>query len=148
MRLVNYAAVAALAALATPAKADETRVEVRSGIVWCCGVSDETIGLAVGHDFDLGGDMFAGIEAVADTDFDFVDPTIGVNARLGTKLGEDTKVFVLGGYAYETGFDFDDALIGAGVQHNVGEKALLSLQYQRYLDTDVNRVAVGFGLRF
>ncbi|QDH35298.1 porin family protein [Porphyrobacter sp. YT40] len=148
MRLVTFAAAASLAAIATSAQADETRVEVRTGIVWCCGVSDETIGLAVGHDFDLGGDLFAGVEAVADTNFDFVDPTIGVNARLGTKLGEQTKVFGLVGYAYETDFDIDDAVVGAGVQHNVGEKALLSLQYQRYLDLDINRVAVGVGLRF
>ncbi len=92
--------------------------------------------------------MFIGVEAVADTNFDFVDPTIGVNARIGTKLGEDTKVFGLLGYAYETGFDIDDALIGAGIQQNVGKKSLLSVQYQRYLDLDINRVLVGFGFRF
>lgn len=150
MRLAPLSAVAAaaIAVLATPAQADETRVEVRTGIVWCCGVSDETIGVAVGHDFDLGSEMFVGVEAVADTDFDFIDPTIGVNARLGTKLSEETKVFVLGGYAYETGFDFDDAVFGAGLQHNFTEQALLSVQFQRYIDTDVNRAVVGFGIRF
>ena len=148
MRFSTIATAAAIAAIATPAYADETRAEVRGGIVWCCGVSDETIGVALGHDFDVGAGLFIGVEAVADTSFDFGDPTIGANARIGTKLGEDTKVFGLVGYAYETTFDFDDAVIGTGVQQNVGEKALLSLQYQRYLDTDVNRVVVGLGFRF
>ncbi len=148
MHRFAFAAAAAAAAIAAPAQANETRVEVRGGIVWCCGVSDETIGLAVGHDYDLGDTLFIGVEAVADTDFDISDPVLGVNARLGTKVGEQTKLFVMGGYAHATGTDLDDAVIGAGLQHNLGEKALLSVQYQRYLDTDVNRALVGIGLRF
>lgn len=148
MRLQAIAAAAVAAVIATPASADETRVEVRGGIVWCCGVSDETIGVALGHDFTASNDLFIGVEAVADTNFDFVDPTIGVNARLGTMMSENSKLFVTAGYAYETGIDYDDILIGAGYQHNFGTNALLSVQYQRYIDLDINRASVGIGYRF
>lgn len=148
MRPYAFAAAAAAATLATPAYADETRVEARGGIVWCCGASDETIGLVVGHDFDIGEKVFLGVEGVVDSNFDLDDPVLGVNARLGTKVGENTKIFALAGYAHATDFDQDDAVVGAGVQHNLGEKALLSLQYQRTLDLELNRVLVGVGLRF
>lgn len=148
MRFQTIALAAAAAAIATPAYADESRIEARGGVAWCCGVSDETIGVAVGHDFDLKSTLFIGVEAVADTDFNFTDPVIGVNARLGAKVGEDTKVFALAGYAYSTGIELDDAVVGAGVQHNVGQTTLLSLQYQRSVDFDINRVLVGVGVRF
>lgn len=148
MRLLATGAALAVATIAAPALADETRVEVRGGIVWCCGISDETIGLALGHDFDIGTSTFIGVEAVADTNFDFVDPTIGVNARIGGKLGESGKLFGVAGYAYETTFDLDDFVLGAGYQHNLGSNALISFQYLRYMDTDINRAAVGVGYRF
>lgn len=148
MRRLAIIAAAAATVIATPAYANETRVEARGGVVWCCGVSDETIGFAIGHDYDLGDTLFIGVEGVLDTDFDISDPVLGVNARLGTKIGETTKIFALAGYAHSTGVDLDDAVIGAGIQHNLGEKALMSLQYQRYLDTDVNRALVGIGIRF
>lgn len=142
------AAMAAATVVATPAYAGESRVEVRGGVIWCCGVSDETIGLALGHDFDAGSAMFIGIEAVADTNFDFVDPTLGVNARIGAKLGQGGKLFGTVGYAIETGYDIDDFVVGAGYQHNLGTNALVSVQYQRYTDLDVNRATVGIGYRF
>lgn len=148
MRRLAFAAAAAAAAFATPAYANETRVEVRGGVVWCCGESDDTIGLAVGHDYDLGDSLFIGVEGVIDSNFDLDDPVLGVNARLGTKVGEKTKIFALAGYAHATGVDYDDAVIGAGLQHNLGEKALLSVQYQRVLDLEVNRALVGVGIRF
>ncbi|MFO6448654.1 outer membrane protein [Erythrobacter sp. NE805] len=148
MRHIAFAAAAAAAVVATPAHADETRIEARGGIVWCCGVEDETIGLVVGHDFDVGEKIFFGVEGVVDSNFDLDDPVLGVNARLGTKLGEKTKLFALAGYAHATGVDIDDAIVGAGVQHNLGEKALVSLQYQRALDSELNRVLVGVGFRF
>lgn len=142
------AAVAAVTFAASPAYAGETRVEVRGGVVWCCGVSDETLGLAIGHDFDISSDLFVGVEGVIDTNFDFVDPTLGLNARIGTKLSENAKLFGTVGYAHETGYSDDDFAIGAGYQHNIGAKALVSVQYQRYLDSDINRATVGVGYRF
>ncbi|MES2700243.1 MAG: hypothetical protein V4647_11600 [Pseudomonadota bacterium] len=146
--LTISAAVAACAFAATPALANEARVEARGGIAWVSGTSTESIGLAVGYDADLDDSFFAGIEAVADTDFDFSDPVLGVNARLGANVGEGGKAFVTAGYAYDTWSEFDDAVIGAGYQHNIGTNALLSIQYQRYVDLDINRATVGLGFRF
>lgn len=148
MRFANIAAVAVLATVATPAVANETRLEARGGIAWVSGASDETIGVALGHDVDLGQTTFIGVEAVADTDFNISDPTIGVNARLGFKAGENSKLFASAGYAYSTGFEIDDAVVGAGFQHNLGASSLVSIQYQRYIDFDINRATVGLGFRF
>jgi hypothetical protein len=134
--------------VSSPALANEGRVELRTGIAWVSGVSDETIGIAAGYDADVSENVFVGVEAVADTDFNFVSPTLGVNARLGTKVMETGRLFALAGYAYETQFDFDDAVVGVGFQQEFGTGMLVSLQYQRYVDTEVNRVAIGLGARF
>lgn len=148
MRKFSYISAIALAAVATPALANEARVELRGGVAWVPGVSTEVIGVALGYDADVGGNVFVGGEVVADTDFDFASPVIGVNVRLGTNVGESTKLFVTGGYARDTSFDLDDAVIGAGAQFGLGSKSFVSVQYQRYLDTDVNRATVGVGFKF
>jgi hypothetical protein len=147
MKTALIAAAFAGVLVASPAMANEGRLEARGGIAWAYGASTETIGVAAGYDVDLGATTFIGIEGVADTDFDISDPVLGANARLGFKTGQG-RLFVTGGYAYDTGFDFDDAVVGAGYQHNLGSKALLSVQYQRYLDTHLNRATVGVGVRF
>lgn len=148
LRFATIAAVAVLASVATPAVANETRLEARGGIAWVSGASDESIGVALGYDMDLGQTTFIGVEAVADTDFNISDPVLGANARLGFKAGENAKLFATAGYAYHTGFEIDDAVVGAGYQHNLGASSLVSLQYQRYIDLDINRVTVGLGYRF
>jgi opacity protein-like surface antigen len=148
MRRIAFAAAVAVAAIATPAHANETRVEARGGIVWDGTFSDDTLGIAVGHDFDLNEQVFFGIEGVADSNISFDDPVLGVNARLGTTVKENTKIFVLGGYAHSTDIDEDDFIVGAGFQHNFGERSLLSVQYQRAIDLELNRVIIGFGVRF
>lgn len=148
MKNIIVAALSVAAVMATPALAGETRVEARGGVVWVPGASNEAIGLALGYDTDIGGNLFAGIEGTADTDFDFVSPVLGLNARLGFKASDNAKVFVTGGYAYDTDFDIDDIALGAGAQFAVGEKSFVSVQYQRYLDLEINRVSVGVGYKF
>ena len=150
MRRVALAAATAAAAfaIAAPAQANETRVEVRGGIVWDGSFSDDTLSVAVGHDFDLNDKVFVGLEGVADSNIEFDDPVLGINARVGTRLNDNTKLFVLGGYAHATDFNDDDFVVGAGFQHNFGEQSLLSVQYQRAIDFELNRVIIGFGVRF
>ena len=148
MRSLVFAAAIAASTIATPALANEARVELRTGIAWVSGVSDETLGVAVGYDADISEAAFVGVEAVADTNFDFADPILGVNGRLGAKVGDAGKLFGTVGYARDTTFDLDDWTLGAGYQHNLGSNMLLSAQYQRYMDTDVNRASIGFGFRF
>lgn len=148
MKKITYIAAIALTAFATPSMASEARMELRGGVAWVPGVSTESIGLALGYDADVGGNVFVGGEVVADTDFDFVSPVIGLNARLGTKVAENTKLYITGGYAHDTDFGTDDAVVGAGAEFGLGTKTFVSLQYQRYLDTDVNRATLGIGFKF
>lgn len=147
-KLLLVPALSVAACFASPANAaGEGRMEIRTGVAWteCC--SDESIGIAVGYDYDLSESMFIGAEAVADTNFDFVSPVVGVNARVGLKTSDNGKLFAVAGYAYDTDWEIDDAVLGLGYQHNIG-KVLVSAQYKRYLDLDINRGVVGIGIRF
>jgi hypothetical protein len=142
-------ATAALMTLSTPAyAAGEGYVEGRIGYAWVGDLADtESLGVALGYDFDVGGNAFVGIEATADTDFDINNPILGLNARLGVKAGEKSKIFGTIGYVYDTTFEVDDMLVGAGFEQKVG-KVSLGLQYQRVLDLEVNRLFVGIGTKF
>ncbi|MBT8431927.1 MAG: hypothetical protein KJP27_05530 [Altererythrobacter sp.] len=66
MNKFAMAAVTTVAFLAVPAKADETRVEARGGVVWADGQEEAIIGIAAGHDFHLDESFFVGIEGSAD----------------------------------------------------------------------------------
>lgn len=148
MRSILTVCAAAIAIMSTPALANEGRAEVRGGIAWASGVSNETIGVSFGYDVDIGENFYFGIEAIADTDLDISSPVLGLNGRAGFKVGNDGKLFVTAGYAYDTESEFDDFAFGAGYQHNLNSKAMVSVQYQRYLDTDINRAMIGLGYRF
>lgn len=149
MRFGIFAAVTAAATVfATPAAANGLRAEVRGGVAWCCGASSESIGAAVGYDADIGNGVFVGAEATADTDFDISSPVLGLNARLGAKMGETTRLFVSGGWAHDTAFNLDDAVIGSGVEMTFSGNTFVTLQYQRYIDLEINRATVGVGVRF
>lgn len=148
MRYIVMFAAAAIAAAPATVSANEGWVEIRGGIAWVSGATNETIGLAVGYDVDVSEKFFIGVEAVADTDFDISSPVLGVNGRAGFKVSEEGKLFATAGYAYETEFELDDFVVGAGYQHNLGRNALMSIQYQRFVDTEINRAMVGLGYRF
>ena len=53
MRIVLLSLAASLVA-ATPALANEVRVETRAGVYWTDGATKGTAGVAAGYDFDLG----------------------------------------------------------------------------------------------
>ena len=53
-------------AVATPALADETRVEVRGGAIWSNGTTEDTYGVAAGFDTNIGPAAFAGFEVSGD----------------------------------------------------------------------------------
>ena len=155
MRTAIFAALSAATMICSaPAAANGLRAELRGGVAWVDGTAtvpgdtSETVGVALGYDMDLSEGLFIGAEAVADTDFDLSDPVLGLNARFGTQLTGGTKVFVTGGWAHETTFDTDDALVGGGLEVPFSDRAFVSLQYQHYLDTEANRVTVGAGLKF
>ena len=148
MRSILIICSTALAIMSTPALANEGRAEVRGGLAWASGGSDETIGISLGYDVNLGEKLFVGIEAVADTDFDISSPVIGLNGRAGLRAGANGKLFVTAGYAYQTESDLDDIALGASYQRDLNSKAMVSIHYQRYLDTEINRAMIGLGYRF
>ena len=97
----NYIlAVAASALFAAPAFAGESRAEVHGGVFFGPNYSTEAVvGVAAGHDFDLGSSTFAGVEASADKILlGDTRVVIGGTLRFGVKTEE-------GGRAYLTGLE-------------------------------------------
>jgi len=94
MRKVLLAVAAVSALAATPALANEGRVEARGGVIWFGnGAGNEDVwGVAAGYDFDLGSSAFAGLEASGD----IVGATgskvaFGFTGRLGVKIGDSRQ---------------------------------------------------------
>ncbi len=156
MRKVLFPVVASLAALsaATPALANEARVEARGGIAWSEGESEAVVGAAAGYDFDLGNVAFAGVEVSGDkilTDNTIV--SFGVSGRVGGAIGTDGKLYAVGGWNSKLCSYFCDDLwsVGAGYQHNIGQKLYGKVEYRHFFgenDAEANTVLVGLGTRF
>lgn len=155
MRLVLLSAAAALVA-ATPALANETRVEARGGVAWSNGESEAVAGVAAGYDFDLGSQAFAGVEVSADKILDGAANRVGFgfNGRVGAKLGEQGKLYALGGYT--TKFcEFCDGQwdAGAGYEMGFGNKLYGKVEYRHFFvdnnnGDDVDAVVAGLGYKF
>jgi outer membrane immunogenic protein len=145
------AAVAALA-IATPAAANQARVEARAGMSFGENQSEEFLGgVAAGYDFDLGESAFIGAEASLDKVFvDNSGVVLGGTARLGMREG-NSRFFVAGGYT-----DLTCDLCGDGFHAGAGVEAALSgnvygkLEYRHFFfdGTDTNVIATGVGMRF
>jgi hypothetical protein len=154
MRKIAILAALAAATVASPAfaqdaAAGEGRVEVRGGIAWAEGAEEAFAGVAVGYDFDLGDTAFIGVEGGADKVLaEDTDVFWTIGGRVGAKVGDAGRAYVLGGYGFAEGDD--GAFAGAGYQHNLGEKAFAKVEYRRTLveGSDVNFAGVGVGIRF
>ena len=159
---VLFVTVACAAAITSTAANAEGYVELRSGMAFGPDVTTESIGLAAGYDADIGSGAFIGAELTADTNSSFDTPVYGLNLRVGGKTGEASKLYATAGIArYEyagfislpsyslfySGWD-TDFVAGAGYQHKIGNSTRLSVQYQRYFDTQYNRASVGIGFEF
>lgn len=144
----------AAAAIATPALANEARIEARGGVAWANGDSDAVAGVAAGYDFDLGTAAFAGVEVSADKILDGAADRVGLgaSARVGIKAGDSGKLYAAGGYT--TKFcDLCDGTwnVGAGYQHGFGERLYGKVEYRNYFvdgGSDVNAAVVGLGVKF
>jgi outer membrane immunogenic protein len=147
--MLKYALAAlALTAAASPALANEGRVEARGGIVWAGGGEEAVAGAAAGYDWDLGESAFIGVEGSADKILvDGIDVLFGATARVGAKLGENGRLYATGGYTFGEG---DAAHIGAGYQHNLGESVYAKVEYRHFFDdfADLDAAVVGIGFRF
>ncbi|MEE4452583.1 outer membrane protein [Novosphingobium resinovorum] len=182
----KFAAVGLVAALfAVPAVAQaQAFVQAEAGldVVSAEGESEANIGYGatVGYDMPLSGGMFVGVQATyADSETKRCARDAGekicleagrdvaVLARLGTSLTEQSKLYVMGGYAnaraevnyYDDGVDgvagvrsdLDGFRLGAGYQYDINDKFFVKAEY-RYSNYqyDVSRhgAVIALGAKF
>ena len=152
----GFACIGAALALATPAHADETRVEVNTSGNFYGGDYQQSIGVAAGHDFNLVPGVFAGPEVSLDKTLATNTLTaFGISGRVGANLGPAGKLYAVGGWAtqpYHGGNpDWD---IGAGYQHSLLPGTYGKLEYRHFtasangITPARDAVTVGFGAHF
>ena len=141
-------------AVATPALANDTRVEVRGGAIWSNGTTEATYGAAAGVDFDLAPLTFAGVEVSADKiDQSGTKVAFGATGRFGIKAGPLTKLFVAGGYATKPCNLCEGSWhAGAGLEQSIMGPLYLKAEYRHFFTRngvpDSNSVVGGVGMRF
>lgn len=177
---------AAAALFAIPAAANaQAWVQAESGLdsLSAGGDSDEGVsyGVSAGYDIPLSGGMFVGVQGtVADstteecvTDVDVIGDELCLKTsrdlsavvRLGTSVGEKTKLYVLGGYTnarlrltYDDGTtsdsvggNLDGFRLGAGAQYMLSSNVFVKGEY-RYSnyegDTSRHNALIGVGVEF
>lgn len=146
------AAAAICGAAATPALANETRVEARTGVEWFPGTSKATAGVAAGYDFDLGPVAFTGLEVSADKVLASGYKTaFGFQGRAGAKL-MGTKVYGIGGYTTEPCDNCRGAWdVGAGAQFAFIGPVYGKVEYKHLFSdktADRDTLMAGVGLKF
>jgi outer membrane immunogenic protein len=147
--LATLPALAGMAVIASPAQANEGRVEARGGIAWANGHEEAVAGVAGGYDFDLGETTFFGVEGSADKILaDGADVVWGATARVGAKMGANGKLYAAGGYTFGEGEDTPH--LGAGYQHRLGTNLYVKGEYRHFFSdfVDVNTAVVGVGFNF
>lgn len=153
MRKIILPLLASLA-VATPAMANEARVEARGGVIWSDGTSEDTWGAAAGYDFDLGSSAFAGVEVSGDKiGTSGTKVAWGFTGRLGMKAGESTKLFAATGYTTKPCDLCEDSWhAGAGVEQGIGNMFYVKAEYRHHFVgngiPDSDAVVGGVGVRF
>lgn len=152
MRYVALSLLASLA-VASPALANEARVEARGGVVWDSNNSEATAGIAAGYDWDLGGSTFVGLETSADKILtDNTRVTFGVGGRLGVKTSPDGKLYAVSTYQTKNcRFCEESVTLGAGYQHVLGNNLYGKVEYRHHFVenvTDYDAALVGVGVKF
>lgn len=152
MRYIVLPLLASLA-VASPALANEARVEARAGIVWDSNDSEATAGIAAGYDWDLGSNAFVGLETSADkilTDHQRV--TFGIGGRVGVKTSPDGKLYAVSTYQSKNCKYCDEYFtLGAGYQHNLGNNLYGKIEYRHnFIEniSDYDSALVGLGVKF
>lgn len=148
--LVSLAAIAA-AAVATPALANEARVEARTGIIWDGSDSEAVAGVAVGYDYDLGSKFFVGVEGSADKVLTS-DTRVswGAGGRVGYKITPTTKLYANSTWQSKFAKYGNSAVaVGGGVEQALDNRFYAKAEYKHLLvgdntpDADVGLVGVG-----
>jgi hypothetical protein len=151
--LVSLAAAAA-AAVATPALANEARVEARTGVIWDGSDSDAVAGVAAGYDYDLGNKLFVGVEGSADKVLrSDTRVSWGVGGRIGAKVLPSSKLYAIADWQSKPCSTCNSAVgVGGGLQQDFGQKFYGKVEYKHQLigdhtpDNDLG--LVGVGVRF
>jgi len=153
MRKVLFPLMIALAA-ASPALANEARVEARGGVYWEPGDTKATAGVAAGYDFDLGSAAFAGGEVSGDKILESGRKVaFGFTGRLGVKASPADKLYIDGGHTTKPCELCESAEhIGAGYEHNFASRLYGKVEYRHFLTHNgapkSNAVSAGVGLKF
>lgn len=150
--LVSLAA-AAVAAVATPAMANEARIGANAGVIWDGHDSDAVAGIDAGYDYDLGHKLFVGVEGSAEKVLTYNQRVSwGVGGRIGMHVLPDTKLYAVADWRSKNCRYCNSAVgVGGGVQQNFG-KYYGKVEYQHLLvgdnTPDADLGLVGVGLRF
>lgn len=145
-------AAAAFGAAATPALANEARVEARGGVFWLPGASKGVAGVAAGYDFDLGSMAFSGVEVSGDKVLTSgTKVAFGFTGRLGAKVS-GAKLFAAGGYTTEPCDLCEGAWhAGAGAEVPVMSNVYVKAEYRHFFTknfADSDSLVAGVGLKF
>lgn len=153
MRKIILPLIASLA-LASPALANETRIEARGGVIWSNGTSEDTWGAALGYDFDLGQSTFAGLEVSGDKiGAEGTKVALGATGRLGVKAGEGTRLYGAGGYTTEACDACEGQWhLGAGVEQKISGPVYIKAEYRHFFENDIvtsgDALVAGVGVKF
>lgn len=156
MKKLILPAVAAIG-FATPALANEARVEARGGVIWDGSDSEDFWGVAAGYDFNLGEKVFAGIEVSGDKiGASETRVAWGFTGRLGARISDSGKIYVDAGHTTKSCDVCDSAKhLGAGYEQGFGKNFYGKIAYRHFfvgsgfLATDgFDAVTAGFGLKF
>lgn len=154
MKKISIAAAVLATVVATPALANEGRVEARGGIYWTGGDSEATAGVAAGYDWSMGDRGFVGVEASGDKVLTSgAKVSLGLNARGGAKLDNGAKLYVTGGWNSEPCDLCEDAFsAGAGAEFPFGNALYGKVEYRHFFVgngfSDANAAVAGIGIRF
>jgi len=154
MRFIAISLAAAAIAAASPALANEARVEARGGVLWSGGSSEGVAGVAAGYDFDLGPGMFAGVEVSGDKVLESnTRVSAGIGGRVGAKFGTGSKIYAASSYQTKPCGGCEDSwTAGAGFQQAFGQKLYGKVEYRHFFVgngfKDYNAALAGVGVKF
>ncbi|MEO6718675.1 MAG: outer membrane beta-barrel protein [Novosphingobium sp.] len=146
--------LAASLTAATPALANEARVEARGGVYWTPGATEATAGVAGGYDFDLGPGAFAGAEVSGDKILaSGTKVALGLTGRLGARLPSGDKLFAAAGYTSKPCDLCEHSThLGAGWEHSFASRLYGKVEYRHFFTAhgapDSNAVSAGLGVKF
>ncbi len=160
MRILSLLGTIILAATSASAIAGETKGEIRGGGIANNDGAALLVGAGIGHDWSVGEKLFIGVQATGEVDVGGSTGIIAGVGRFGPKLGERSRLFVLGGVAAlpDYGNKSMFPVVGAGAEIGFGKKLYGKLEYRIFPGSNedhsegnsgsLNQISIGLGMRF